>query len=345
MPGGMASFFLTFMHAHGYIYYGLDVGTTLDLGHSLLGDRNLQKMGQFLTHYANRPLQTLVLKDNAMAGNGCTSIMRAITTSLSSSSLSPPSTLQDVPFKSLMCLDLSHNAIGKAGAAAIGDALAVSTCGIQSLILENNKLGTHVGTLLLTKLAANTSLTSLNVSRNELGCGAAMALMLKRHCRLKVLDTSWNVLRGDSALAIAESMGENNSLERLNVAYNSFGEAGVMSLAKALEKNASLQWLDMTRNNIGPVSEDNGKVFMMLLASNTTLATCVLDGNPVGSATELLWRKWSEENAMWNERQPGEHTVRVVLHLNGCNLTSMSTFVFQLPRAADDSETGSRSPQ
>ncbi|RHY06451.1 hypothetical protein DYB25_003524 [Aphanomyces astaci] len=293
----------------------------LNLGHFGLGDRVVQKMGQYLDQSSSRrQLKTLVLSDNAMCDKGCVTILHAITHSQ----------------HALVNLDLSHNRIHANGVAALSDAVQSPKCQLQTLKLSKNNLGDLVGRALLTALANNLTIQSLDLSENSLqACGPAVALLLRSHSKLRHLDLGWNLLRGTHAVAIAGSLGDNNALESLNVSFNSFGEVGLMALAHALPRNGALRVLNVGHNSIHAL-KDLTK-FVKLLRANMSLQSLVLSGNPFGDAVVATLRKLNREIDPDNPTSPPPSSTQTFLHiaLEGCTLTTSSTYT--LPTADEDS--------
>ncbi|RHY83574.1 hypothetical protein DYB37_004240 [Aphanomyces astaci] len=293
----------------------------LNLGHFGLGDRVVQKMGQYLDQSSSRrQLKTLVLSDNAMCDKGCVTILHAITHSQ----------------HALVNLDLSHNRIHANGVTALSDAVQSPKCQLQTLKLSKNNLGDLVGRALLTALANNLTIQSLDLSENSLqACGPAVALLLRSHSKLRHLDLGWNLLRGTHAVAIAGSLGDNNALESLNVSFNSFGDVGLMALAHALPRNGSLRVLNVGHNSIHAL-KDLTK-FVKLLRANMSLQSLVLSGNPFGDAVVATLRKLNREIDPANPTSPPPSSTQTFLHiaLEGCTLTTSSTYT--LPTADEDS--------
>ncbi|RQM25241.1 hypothetical protein B5M09_002988 [Aphanomyces astaci] len=293
----------------------------LNLGHFGLGDRVVQKMGQYLDQSSSRrQLKTLVLSDNAMCDKGCVTILHAITHSQ----------------HALVNLDLSHNRIHANGVAALSDAVQSPKCQLQTLKLSKNNIGDLVGRALLTALANNLTIQSLDLSENSLqACGPAIALLLRSHSKLRHLDLGWNLLRGTHAVAIAGSLGDNNALESLNVSFNSFGEVGLMALAHALPRNGALRVLNVGHNSIHAL-KDLSK-FVKLLRANMSLQSLVLSGNPFGDAVVASLRKLNREIDPANPTSPPPSSTQTFLHiaLEGCTLTTSSTYT--LPTADEDS--------
>ncbi|RHY32984.1 hypothetical protein DYB32_002000 [Aphanomyces invadans] len=288
----------------------------LNLGHFGLGDRVMQKVGQFLNQSTSsrRRLKTLVLHDNSIADKGCATIIHAVTHAQ----------------HALVTLDLSNNRIHADGIAALSDAVQSPKCQLQTLLLSKNRVGDVVGRSLLTALANNLTLQTVDLSENGLqACGHAVALVLRSHPKLRQLDLSWNLLRGSHAVAVAMSLGDNNCLESLNVSSNAFGEAGMLALAQALTRNTALRMLNVGHNSIHSV-KDVSKL-SKLLRANSTLHTLVLSGNPFGETIATALSKL-------NRPSPQLH-----LELEGCTLTTSSTYA--LPKAREDGDQGAATTQ
>ncbi|KAF0754111.1 hypothetical protein AaE_005457, partial [Aphanomyces astaci] len=236
----------------------------------------------------------------------------------------------------LVNLDLSHNRIHANGVTALSDAVQSPKCQLQTLKLSKNNLGDLVGRALLTALANNLTIQSLDLSENSLqACGPAVALLLRSHSKLRHLDLGWNLLRGTHAVAIAGSLGDNNALESLNVSFNSFGEVGLMALAHALPRNGALRVLNVGHNSIHAL-KDLTK-FVKLLRANMSLQSLVLSGNPFGDAVVATLRKLNREIDPDNPTSPPPSSTQTFLHiaLEGCTLTTSSTYT--LPTADEDS--------
>ena len=120
-------------------------------------------------------------------------------------------------------------------------------------------------------LASNATLTSLDVSSNQIGDAGAQALAA--NTTLTSLDVSYNQIGGAGAQALAA----NSALTALNVSSNHIGGAG----AQALAANTTLTALNVRGNNIGNAGAQ-------ALAANTTLTALDVRGNNIGNATLLL---------------------------------------------------------
>ncbi|KDO26304.1 hypothetical protein SPRG_08378 [Saprolegnia parasitica CBS 223.65] len=272
----------------------------LDLAECTLGDRNMQKMGQFL-QLPTRKLHTLRVSGNGVRDKGCETIVRAIQSS-------QPSVLE---------LNLSDNAIGVHGARALRDVLTAKTCRIEVLCLDNNKLGNVVGKAFMEDVASsNRSLRTLSLRRNELNCGHAVAHLLRVHPTIQRLDLSWNVFRGLHVVPMAAALTDNGTLQELHMSYNAAGDAGFAALTKALAMNKVLRHLDVGHNNVLAILDI--KNLLKTLSHHLSLETLVLCGNPLGPSVVATLEKDMAGS-------------RVQMHLSGCSHASSSTY--QLPGA------------
>jgi Ran GTPase-activating protein (RanGAP) involved in mRNA processing and transport len=124
-------------------------------------------------------------------------------------------------------LDLCGNALGDAGAAAIGGMLSRDR-DLVWLDLGSNNIGPAGASMLFEGLHGNETLTSLNLSgpggvnRNHIGPAGAEAL--------------------------AAALRANRTLAELHLSLNSLGEPGLAVLSPALAKHASLTHLDLSSN-------------------------------------------------------------------------------------------------
>ncbi|OQR86229.1 hypothetical protein ACHHYP_10819 [Achlya hypogyna] len=273
----------------------------LNLALGSLGDRNMQKMGQFLQLPA-RHLHKLVLRGNDMHGKGCENIAHAIRSA-------QPNVLE---------LDLSDNVIGRDGAAALVKVLASKTCSIQVLRLDSNRLGNLVGRAFINDVASsNRSLRRLSMRRNELGCGQETAHLLQVHPTLSHLDLSWNVFRGAAVGALAAALADNATLQELDLGFNALGDTGFLALARALTTNKTLTRVSASHNNIAVVRDL--KQLLKTLSSHPSLELLELCGNPLGP--EMVAALAAPEN-------------RVRVKAEGCSRATASTYL--LPCALED---------
>ena len=111
----------------------------------------------------------------------------------------------------------------------------------------------------------DTKLQELDLTRNLLGAaeelntvmpelvtaGEAFAELLENDtCTIKKLEIAWNMIRGESAVTMADSLGVNRSLTYLDLSFNAMGKDGGQRIGNALIENKSITHLDLSSNNI-----------------------------------------------------------------------------------------------
>jgi hypothetical protein len=194
--------------------------------------------------------------------------------------------------KNLTHLDLSFNKIDESSK-TLQEFLMKADCRLQTLILDGADVDDQECGALATAVAKNTSLETLSLAKNLIGQaellnvlhpelvtgGEAIGIMLKENKTLTKLDLSWNSIRLDSAIALAESLEVNETLQVLLLAYNSFGDMPSQFLAKALKKNKSLQELDLECNSLNPKA---ATVLANAISFNETLLKLNINGNTLG---------------------------------------------------------------
>ena len=127
----------------------------------------------------------------------------------------------------------------------------------------------------------DTTLTTLNISRNNIGCAGAQAIAgaLKVNTTLTTLDISDNNIGVEGAKAIAEALKVNTTLTTLNIYINQIGVTGAEAIAEVLEVNKTITELYIDDNNIG---DEGAKAITGALKKNTTLTTLDISSNDIG---------------------------------------------------------------
>ena len=148
-------------------------------------------------------------------------------------------------------LDVGSNYLQEAGGLALAAALRGNTT-LTKLDLRRNVMGDRVGTEFARLLRANSTLRCLNLSFNRLGATAvvefAWALGLgagRANATLTSLDLSGNELRGGGAMALAGALRENTTLTELDLQSTHMGMDDVHALTAALYTNTTLARLDL----------------------------------------------------------------------------------------------------
>ncbi|CAH3184204.1 unnamed protein product, partial [Porites lobata] len=132
-------------------------------------------------------------------------------------------------------------------------------------------------------LEANTTLTNLNLSLNNIGSAGAesLATALKTNTNLTKLNLRSNNIGPAGGESLATGLKTNTTLKNLNLSFNSIGPAGAESLAAALRANTTLTNLNLSDNDIGPAGAES---LATVLKTNTTLTNLDLRGNNIGPA-------------------------------------------------------------
>jgi len=129
----------------------------------------------------------------------------------------------------LVQLDLSDNEIGNLSAVSLRNFLNSHKCTLRTLVISNADVDDDECNQLMSALQINKSLTELDLSRNLIGAsenlnvvkpdlitgGESVAEMLRTNETLRVLNLSWNAIRGDSAVELATSLRDNQTLKEL----------------------------------------------------------------------------------------------------------------------------------
>ncbi|KAJ2362747.1 Ran GAP Rna1, partial [Coemansia sp. RSA 2607] len=156
----------------------------------------------------------------------------------------------------LIELNLSDNAFGPLGAAAMADFLKQHT-GLQVLKLNNNGLGIHGGTTIAQALIAcqaecekqgkQPSLHTLVCGRNRLENGSAPEFA-KAFAALKTLREvrmPQNGIRPEGIVELMNGLSNNSGLAVLDLQDNTFTHTGSAALAKALSSWPLLETLNV----------------------------------------------------------------------------------------------------
>ncbi|KAJ2396776.1 Ran GAP Rna1 [Coemansia sp. RSA 2603] len=156
----------------------------------------------------------------------------------------------------LIELNLSDNAFGPLGAAAMADFLKQHT-GLQVLKLNNNGLGIHGGTTIAQALIAcqaecekqgkQPSLHTLICGRNRLENGSAPEFA-KAFAALKTLREvrmPQNGIRPEGIVELMNGLSNNSGLAVLDLQDNTFTHTGSAALAKALSSWPLLETLNV----------------------------------------------------------------------------------------------------
>ena len=249
----------------------------LDLSHHGIGD----KMGKILAEcLLELPyLHSIRLADNNLTDDSLGPMVKSL-----------------VKMPNILQVDLSNNVIGDLASNTLSAYLGQLSCPIVKLVMRNADVDDFECSRFVTSLKdnPNTKLQELDLTQNLLGsaeqlnvvmpelttAGEAFAELIESDtCLINKLELGWNMIRGDSAVALAESISVNTSLTYLDLSYNAIGKEGAVVLGHALLNNHTLIHLDLTANNI-----DGTGCFSLCvgLIENRHIRRFLLDGNPIG---------------------------------------------------------------
>ena len=230
-------------------------------------------------------LMTIDLTNNRLTDTSLTPIMKAL-----------------VKRNNITNLNLSDNKIDSDTVDILKEYLQRIGCPITELHLSKADFDDRECAEFIASLAENTTLTHLDMSHNLIGemeeynvvvpdfetGGEAIAEMLISNRTLKVLNLSWNKIRGDTAYTFAEALGENFGLESLNLSHNNLGDEASELLCHSLRTNPTITDLDLSYNNIKPKC---AFVLAAVLESTHSLRNIWMNGNCIGSfGIQLLMR-------------------------------------------------------
>jgi hypothetical protein len=250
------------------------VSDELHLEHYGMGDDLIEHLAtalQFLPH-----LSYVNIADNNLTDWGLVNVINTI-----------------VNVKHLLILDMSHNKIGTDTADALASYLRGNPL-LQRLILSKTDIDDFEGEMFVKAIHHSTHLVELNLSMNELGNQEVLNsvrpntttapeelanLLNQSYCPLRELNLAWNVIRLDSAMALAQSLAINESLLFLDLSYNCIGPEGGRVIGESLFENRTLQTLLLANNSIDATS---CFIICAAIQQNFSLTHLCMDGNPVG---------------------------------------------------------------
>eukprot|EP00037_Helgoeca_nana_P013306 m.122415 g.122415 ORF g.122415 m.122415 type:complete len:756 (-) comp21952_c0_seq1:32-2299(-) len=137
-------------------------------------------------------------------------------------------------------LDLRSNKLGNAGVTTLATKLSRNRR-IVKLVLFDNGISKDGGIALFMALRSNNTLSSLDLSQNEIG----LPETLEHLKRLLICNSTienlflWNVgIQDHGAIILGEGVAENESLKRLELRNNSLSAIGLMALSHGIKVNA-----------------------------------------------------------------------------------------------------------
>ena len=219
------------------LHYNL---SDLTLSHGLCGSQFVDSLAQAANELtiSNRFPFSLDMRGSIVSRSGCAGL------SIVMQSLFP-----------LVHLNLDDNPIHNDGAMQIANGLLSPLCQLQSLSLRNCGIKCTGGTLIVSALAQNKSLTRLDLSHNVLNhdhshsfgisCGEALAI----NSTLLDLDLSHTLLYALPE-ALTAGLEVNKTLKSLQVNGNRLQSIGVLTISQILAANDALESLGLSGNLI-----------------------------------------------------------------------------------------------
>ncbi|KAJ5071803.1 leucine rich repeat family protein [Anaeramoeba ignava] len=245
----------------------------IDLSRSGLGDAQMSDMGYMFAY--NSCLRKLVLKSNAITGNGIEQLCKR----LEDQRAQFPKKVRESKLCEII-LDGNNLRVGgnehKNG--TILGAKFLSLLPITKISLIKCQLGIEAATAIGDNLKTNTTLEYLDLSHNQTGKFGVKALCrgLTKNKTLTYLNLTSNDIGAIGAGAFTSVLAENTTLKTLNIYGNFIDVSGAEQFSKGLETNSTLEVLDLGLNRI----RDRGaKIFAKVLAQNSSLKKLYLKLN------------------------------------------------------------------
>jgi hypothetical protein len=147
---------------------------------------------------------------------------------------------------------------------------------VETLDLSGKNLGVASVVVIASLVSVNGSLTSLNLSSNQL-------------CGLDIFKRGTYTAEGITA--IADALRVNGALTKLSLADNNLMEEGTKAICEALEKNKTLKELDISGGKYyGNIGGSGAKHVAKMLGVNGVLTNLRLLRNEIGAAGERAVR-------------------------------------------------------
>ena len=175
--------------------------------------------------------------------------------------------------KSAKLIDLSSNNVGKLGVDHICASVTLRECKIETLNLEDNKLGDKISVKLFEALQNNGTLKKLNMSKNFLTDAIADSIkaLLQKNYSIQELYLHWNLFKTQGGIKIFQGILENEILMVLDFSWNSIGNgvpSVVPEILEVFKTNERLIHLDLSNNNF---SREESRQIAEGLANNHTI--------------------------------------------------------------------------
>lgn len=246
----------------------------LDLSHCGLGDKGVQALAEALK--INTSITSLNLLDNHLTPAGGDALVGALMTN-----------------KNVKSLNLAENRLGSQALAPLSGAtfgtvirqLLSKNSTIQDLCLRANRIADRDMELIAEGVVDNVTITSLDLSYNELGPrgGAAVANLLAHgSADLRELNLEWNQLRHVGTVnVLRDGLIHTGTVRKFNIAWNGVDDEGGEILGEVIRGSSVLEELDVSNNRIG---QKGAEAIARGVAESTTLLRLMLNDNPLRDA-------------------------------------------------------------
>lgn len=178
---------------------------------------------------------------------------------------------------------------------------------LKKLDISNNLFTDHGISQIFKEIQYNSSLKSLNISKNHLSLGIpdifhqlcvdnhTLLELNMSYCELynnlkvfstslaiadtiKKLDLSFNNIKNKGAEYLSKALAQNNSIISLNLSFNKIKNKGGCALAKALQDNSCLEELNLKENGI---KSKAAEILNNMCRTNTKILILNLKLNPI----------------------------------------------------------------
>ncbi|XP_072133517.1 NACHT, LRR and PYD domains-containing protein 3-like [Mobula birostris] len=187
-------------------------------------------------------------------------------------------------------LGLGANKLGNSGVKLVSAALRNPECKIRKLGLRGVRISDSAVDDLVSSLSANTSLTELILSFNQMGdSGVKMLSVALRNpgCKIQTLGLESVSLRESGVEDLASALSANPSLTELNLSKNNLEDSGVKLVSAAL-RNPECKIQKLRLGNVG-LTGSGAEDLASALTTNQSLTVLYLNDNKLGdSGVELL---------------------------------------------------------
>lgn len=187
-------------------------------------------------------------------------------------------------------LELANNQIGYCGIKAIASVIGGGEVALDTFDLDNNSISDRGAITLISALQQASSAgghrppLTLYLHGNSISHKGTIAIAkAMQSINLENLDLSFNSIKDEGAMALAQALQVNTSLKCLYLDNTDITDEGAMALAQAVQYNthSELEQLSLKGNNISPECKRN---ILKLLSKNVNLSTIELE---LGQADQL----------------------------------------------------------